>query len=81
MSAQRSSPQGKDLHKSKDPLGNYHRSKLIAECGDDSTPGRVQTLHITGSAGASNKISGGKVLSSRNRLAGAVPRRSCALPQ
>src|ERR1700692_2884603 len=69
---------GKDLTQI-NGLGPYLSLKLIAECGDDLSAG-PSAKHFTSWLGlaASNKISGGKVLSSRTRRCG---NRASALPR
>jgi transposase len=61
---------GKDLTQI-DGLGPYLSLKLVAECGDDLSAW-VSAKHFTSWLGLapSNKISGGKVLSSRTRRCG-----------
>ena len=61
---------GKDLTQI-DGLGPYLSLKLIAECGDDLSAW-ASPKHFTSWLGLapSNKISGGKVLSSRTRRCG-----------
>ena len=61
---------GKDITRI-DGLGPYLSLKLIAECGDDLSPW-PSAKHFTSWLGLapSNKISGGKVLSSRTRRSG-----------
>lgn len=61
---------GKDLTQI-DGLGPYLSLKLVAECGDDLSAW-TSAKHFTSLLGLapSNKISGGKVLSSRTRRCG-----------
>ncbi len=64
---------GKDITKI-DGLGPYLSLKLIAECGDDLTSW-PSSKHFTSwlCLAPSNKISGGRVLSSRTRRSGSRP--------
>src|SRR5207249_8029502 len=58
-------------HTGKHRLGTYLSLKLIAECGDDLSPW-PSAKHFTSWLGLapSNKVSGGKMLSSRTRRSG-----------